>query len=912
MTAPTQDMRGLRLATPVGWLVAVAVALACVSDVAQALSIQESEAPTESGRAQEAPEDRAGSNPEEPEPTQDSSPQALASRAALEAGAEDVPVLAIHAMRLLDVGDELTLKRVLTGSKRNSVLGILQALQTSRSVSLLSEILLLASGRDDVEVSQLALDNLTRLSREQISVTTRLIKRLQEVSLSPEVRKTVIQVLGRSRNLDAVEPLIALLGSAHRSDAHGSLEELTGHSLGEDVEVWTAFWERVRGDPRDVLLERSLAAEKNARRESEQKMREEVVQARIRLMGMDVDLLVAGLSDEYAAVRLASASRLGSHPNGEQASTAIPALLTRLGYGPKGSGDSMGHSDVNGHGAGDGNGLSDDQGAARLGGNGYGRENGNGNGSGHNQLFAAEMDAQVRAALVAAVGVLGRGEPAVLDVLLSELRSGDVEMAAVAAAAFVRLRAHPEVVNPLLSYLKRAPVEEMTQVTVLRIVAQNQPAGVLEQLNEWLDPSHSPNVRAAAVAAVLASEELPRALDVVGGITLNEEIREVRYAVAKGLGDRTRGLPAEDSVRSLMLELLGRLLEDVDSSVRAEAASSLGEAGGPDGFALLDRRSRAEVDASVMMRILHALGQIGDREGVGAIGRVCASWSGDGRAELNDAAHRALLVLGDDASADEWLEMAGTLKAVGSPDLSAWSLREILLRHEGDPGSRDVVSLARGHLAEVLCLNGQANEAFQMLVELHEAGAPYPGLRLRLDLLARTAEELGLLDDAADYYLECLEELAVGDSTRLETQRGAVRTLIAAGRYEEAAPLVRDVYEQDASDNNTMYSLARVQAALGRDRAAVDTLRRLLPRIPSESESLRVEVESLLKQVEPGLQGNPAAEEGLEPGGEEAAEESSPRGKKVVSGVQMSGVLRDALDGQRARMRASLMGMAGR
>ena len=199
-----------------------------------------------------------------------------------------------------------------------------------------------------------------------------------------------------------------------------------------------------------------------------------------------------------------------------------------------------------------------------------------------------------------------------------------------------------------------------------------------------------------------------------------------------------------------------------------------------------------------------------------------------------------------------------------------------------------------------------------MLVELHEAGAPYPGLRLRLDLLARTAEELGMIDESANYYLECLDELAVGDATRLETQRGAVRALIASGRYEEAAPLVREVYEQDASDNNTMYSLARVQAALGRDQAAVDTLRRLLPRIPSESEALRVEVELLLKQVEPSLPSTPDAVEDPEDGREEVREDISPRGREAVSVGQVFVVPRDATDGQRERMEKSLMGMTDR
>lgn len=834
MTAPNQEMCGQWFATSAQRLMVVMILCFGVTGLAHAAGVQSDPQDAESSgdvvdERVPAPVDPepAVAEPAAPENEVTLSPQLLASRETLAAGKEDVPVLAIHATRLLDAGDVDTLADVLEGANPQSALGILQALQTSTSVALLSETLGLASAQEETEVSQLAMDNLVRLARERPEVTQQLIERLDVPGHVAARRRTMVIVLGRSRDLNAVEPLIELLGGPQGPDAGRALNELTGHSLGEDLEAWTEFWERSRGETRDVLLERSLAAERQARRVSEQQMREEVIQARIGSIGMDVDLLVAGLSDSYAAVRLASAQKLGSHSNGEQAATAIPTMLARLGYGTQGNGNGNGHA--NGH-------------AAPM-----------------------ENDAQVRAALVAAVGVLGRGEPVVLEVLLHELSSDDEGIAAVAAAAFVRLRNHPEVVNPLLGYLERTPVEEVTQVTVLLVVASNEPSGVLDRLSVWLGPEHTPTVRAAAVAAVLASEELPRALEAVGHVVSEEEVRDVRYALAKALGDRARSLPEDDDARPQVLVLLGQLLEDVDSSVRAEAASSLGEAGGASAFVLLERRSRAEVDASVMMRILHALGQIGEREAVGAIGRVCASWSGEGSGELNDAAHRALLVLGDGVPADGWLEMAGTLKAVGSPALSAWSLREILLRHEGDPGSREVVSLARGHLAEVLCLNGQAREAYQMLVELHEAGAPYPGLRLRLELLARTAEELALIDEAADYYLERLDELAEGDATRIETQRGAVRTLVAAGRYEEALPLVREVYEQDASDNGTMYQLARVQLALGRDRAAVDTLRRLLPRIPVQEVELRAEIEALLAQVEPTLPAPAPAEPAEQP-----------------------------------------------
>ncbi len=848
MTALGDDPLRPRIATTARLLAVAALCGAALTapSARAALRVQDGEP------AQEAGAGRGGAADDE-----DASPQVRASRRALRDGTEEVPVLAIHATRLLDAGDVRTLAEVMAGSDREAILGILQALQTTTSVALLPESIVLASKAEDPEISRLTLDYLVRLARGQSDVTERLVARLVAADLPHAAQVTIVRVLGKSRDLRAVDPLVDRVDGALGDPARRALEELTGHAFGNDRLAWRSFWDRSRDLGRDVLLERSLASEREARTETESRMREEIVQMRIRLMGSDVDQLIGGLSDEYAAVRLASAQRLASHPNGEQAATAIPVLLDRLGYGANG------HGYVNGDG----------------GTNGQGEAGGRG-----------EADPQVRAALVATLGVLGRGNAAVQDVLLSELRSGDPGIAAVAAAAFERLRDHPEVVDPLLDYVERSPVTEGTLVTVLRVVASNQPSGVLDRLAAWLDPAHSATVRAAAVAAIMASAELPAALAAVESVAGNEDVRDVRYALAKALGDRARTIPGDDPARPQVLALLGRLLDDVDASVRAEAASSVGEAGGADAFAQLDRRSRAETDAGVMVRIVTALGEIGEREGVGVIGRVLSSWTGDSAAELVDAARRALLVLGEGVAADGWLEMAGTLQEVGNPGLAAWALREILLRHEGDPGSRDVVSLARGHLAEVLCLNGQAAEAYQMLVELHEAGAPYPAPRMRLELLARTSEQLGRTSEAADWYLERLDELAEGDATRLETQRGAVRGLMGAGRWQEALPLVTELHDLDPTDNDVMFRLARVQAGLGRDHAAVATLRRLQARVPDEGDALRAEVEVLLAELEPAI----AAEDALPATGTVPSEDGAPAGESAgdatVDGAAVDGV----------------------
>lgn len=711
--------------------------------------------------------------------------QVRASRQAIEEGTQDIPVLAIHATRLLDFGDSVILANVLKGDQRSSVLGVLQALQTTTNVSLLPETIVLAASSDDVEITTLAKDNLVRLARSESSVNERLTKTLVSGSLPRDAQATILQVLGCSRDLGAVDTLMRYLSGPLAGSAGDALEELTGRSLGSDREAWTNFWKENAGVSRDVLLERSLRNERDAHLVTAARLQQEVIAARIRLMGQDVELLTAGLRDDYPAVRLASARGLRAHPNAEQAATAIPQLLARLGYSVQSNGE--GNGGTNGH---------------------EYEDLDSGSGSLEPEHVVAttivpgdeadrEPDAEVRAELVSAIGVLGRGNHTVRDVLLEEVRSGEPAIAAVAARAFERQRGEPSVVVPLLDFLARAPADEQIVITVLQVVANNQPTGVLDRLERWLDMDQPALVRSAAVAAALACTELPEALDRVSNSVGSNEVLDVRYTLGQALGNRARELALDDAARPRITSLLSELLVDVDASVRAAAATSLGESGDPLAFTILDQRSRAEADGSVMVRILNAFGEIGEIEGVAAVGRVCSTWSGDGQAELDAASRRALLAIGEGRPPGEWLDMARTLRDGGSLGLSAWALREILLRHEGDPGYGEVVSLARGHLAEVLCRDGQAEEAYQRLVELHEAGAPYPGQRLRLELLASTAEELGLVNQAADHYLARLDVLAEGDATRPETQRGAARTLMAAGRHQEALPIVQEVLERD-------------------------------------------------------------------------------------------------------------------
>lgn len=745
-------------------------------------------------------------------------PELEAQLRRLAKGDEEILTLIVVAMDVARAEAWGELSSLLDQGPDRTRVAIVSALRTLQRPELFLQVLRHGAVSADENLRQRAADHLRELAAASEAVFELLLSGFRDGELPSEQLDLIVLALGSSRRLAAVDALLDGLETSREPLARAALMELTGRRpLGTDDSpaAWRAWWEKARWKTREELLEESLLAERERHARALSERDERIVQLELRHMGQDVTRLVAGLESEYPVVRLEAARRLGAHANAEQAALAVPLLMRRLGHevelgGHDGALEATPTGDI---------GVV--PGASVL-----------------------EPDPEVRRAAVAALGVLGRDRPEVLDALSQELLSEDLATAQEAVDALARVREAPRLVSPLLDRLERGGLAEATQITALSVIAQNDPQGVAGRLVRWTGPEHAPSVRAAGVRALLIGASPAEALEHVDGLLFGEPPSDVRYAVATGLGAQLRRMQNPDDHGAQLVAMLGRLLDDLDASVRAQAAVSLGDSGQLAALNLLEQHSRVEADVNVMVRVLDAFGSLGVIDAVDTIGRVCSRWSGEGAADLELAARRALQDIGDERPADDWLGMARTVQQVGCFPLAAWCLREGLHRFDTDPSERDVVAQIRGELANVLWQARRPAEAHELLVELHEAQAPYPIASTRLDLLARTSEQLGYDDQAADFYAARLDVLAEGDSTRDENERSLARTLLAAGRPAEALPWIERLLDLDGGDNGLLEDKARAQVALGRDDDARQTYTRLLERLPDDDVETRERVEA--------------------------------------------------------------------
>lgn len=754
------------------------------------------------------------------------------ARAALRGGTADSAVLAIHASQLVDAGDIDTLRELLRSGERNTVLAILGALRVRFADGLLEAVTDVAAGTTDPEVATRAADNLRTLVQSRPDLLLALVDRLGRPEVPPDVRSLLVDVVGQSRDLRAVPALLDALTGSAAEVADRSLRELSGHhpaSPYDPAAYWPDFWQRHAGLPRDVLLERELKSARADHLAQIASKNDEIVQTRIAHMGQDIDRLMASVTDEFVRVRLAAVQRLGSHPNQEQALNAVPLLLRRLGHGA---------------------GAPSPDGVAPAGGDGTASAPA----SGAVPPTEREPAIEVRTAIVAALGVLGRGRADVQSALLDVVRAADGPIATAAVDALSRERDQPQVVPPLLQFIGRSQVSPSTLVTVLLIIAQNRPDDVFAEVAHWMKPSYGADVRAAAVEAVLADAQLGRALASVQSLAAEDEPLAVRFALAKALGKRLRtSSPPPADARPSILALLANLSDDVDPSVRAEAAASLGELRDAGALAILERRSHAETDRKVVEKLLEALGILKLEDGVPIIGRVCGQWLGDGRAQILEAAQRSLTSIADGRDAAGWLALATTLADADSPSLAAWAARETLLRFEGVQAARETVQIARGTLAEALWADGSAQDAHALLVQLHEGPATYPSYTRRLELLAQTSSALGLWEEAAGHYALLLDLQDLDDATRLALRRSYAVALMEADRHEAALREMETLMAVDASDHELDYRRALLLEELAREPEAEDLLLHLLESLPDEDVSLRDRTSRALQRVQASL-----------------------------------------------------------
>lgn len=746
------------------------------------------------------------------------------ARTTVEAGEGDVAVLAAAASKLLAAGDLDSLRTVLAGERRAAVLGLLRALtiQPPASVEpLLNDVLDLATRAavDEVAVAADALLALLAASRPQ-SVEV-LLAELRQDGLGDARRAAILRALGRSATLGVAGVLIEALEGPQAPVARAALKSLTGHDLGASASAfeWRAFFERNAGVSRDRLLEQAFAAERAQFALEKDKLMTEVIAVRLAAMGADdAGRLTAGLKDEYPAVRIEAARRLGQFVKSqEQAAVVVPALLRQLGYAASAEGGSpapVGSTDA---------------------------------------PLAPEPDMRVRVALIETLGIIGRLREDVRLALQTELRDSSDLVAAAAAAGLCQVRDQPGVVVPLLDYLDGRPTAENAEA-VLLAVAINQPTGVLARLQPWLALQQPEKVRAAAVRAVVACDAIEAALDLLARLDAEGDTQKVRWNMAVALGDRLRALPPDQPAHQHAVALLERLLDGVEPTVRAEAVSALGRAGTREVLPLLERRASVETDIGVTKRIIEALGTLQLPEGGGLIGRILAR-SKETQSTLEPEAREALAAIARDRGPEAWLLLGEAVSGAGAHTLAVACYRELIQEYEDQAEHKDAVQRARGRLANDLYLAGRAEEALKALAELEESNAPYPSKIERLELMARASESLDRYGEAAEYHLQRYALLPEGEAQRTATLKSAVTALSLAGRHTEALGHLRELAAADPENNQLLYQMAREEEATGQLDQAEVNLQRLLQRIPSDDTAFMGEVKAALTRVRDKAQG---------------------------------------------------------
>lgn len=774
-----------------------------------------------------------------------------AARAALAEGTAPDSVLAVHAGSLAQAGDLETLAGHLAGGPPPVVAAVLGAVQAHAVVGLLPELVSVAAEAADNGLRLQASAHLEDLVLAHPSVRSDLSGFLHDPERPAAHRRQVVVLLGKGRDLSVVEHLLPELDGPLAPAASEALARLSGHPqppLEEAPGAWRAFWEEHAGLTREELLELGLTSERQrAGREAQrlqgqvERLHGQLVQARLTVMDDDIERLIAGLADEYTAVRLEAARRLGDHAAREQARAALPVLLERLGATGVGDGGTNGHDQA-----------------------------------------PPEADVSVRAAIVTALGNLGQDRPEVRRCLLDQVHASEVLVAQAAVDALVNVRDQPDVVVPLLDGLDQRAPDDATLVKVLRIVRANQPQGVLDDLRPYLAEERPEEVRRWAVRAVLASAELGLALDEVVRAGSAEGPLLVRFALASGVGEAARGLAPDAPERGTILELLAALLNDPEASVRAEAASSLGESGDAGALALLTERARQEIDGSVLLAIVVALGDLGDQRAVEAIGRIAASEIVDDGPALSERTQQALLSIGSAAPPSAWFAMAETLRGVGATDLALFAVNDVLFpTREGVGADAAVADRARGLKVYLLQDKGRHDEARDLLLQIQEAGGPAPPPGEREELLARSCSALGLADEAADWWTLRLAALDEGDARLVAIRRELAQALMTADRHDEALEQLLALSEALPEDNQVMLWIGKVRMAKGQDDDARQVFARLLERLTDPADPIRLEAEQQLVQLTP-----PAEEPAPDPADDEAEDSGGPTEPAVDDGQQ--------------------------
>lgn len=371
---------------------------------------------------------------------------------------------------------------------------------------------------EEQEVREAACQSLGRLRTPK--AIGQMAAQLQEPQYPVAAKVLLISALGHTRDKEAVEPLLALLGSKEkelREAAAESLSLMAMQSFGK-IEKWQAWWDLNRVKSREQwlvdIIERLEAANKELKNENES-LKKEVAQKTIALLSEAVSQknpkpLLEAMKQGHTEVRLFAIKEVSKLND----PSVFPQII----------------------------------------------------------LLLADKEKEVRAAVVQALGEIGEEAasaqggpgPKVTDALLSALKDEEALVRERAARALGKFRQGP-VVDALIDILKR----DDTPVVLAACESLGQIGNhkAVEPLSELLN-SPEAKIRETVAVALGRLKDLRAVAPLIAALKDKEE--RVRWFAADGLGN----LKDQQAVEPLVA-----LLSDRSARVREAAAEALGKIG---------------------------------------------------------------------------------------------------------------------------------------------------------------------------------------------------------------------------------------------------------------------------------------------------------------------------------------------
>jgi HEAT repeat protein len=415
---------------------------------------------------------------------------------------------------------------------------------------------------EESEVRESACRSLGRLCTPR--AIGQMAAQLQETKCPLSAKVLLIRALGQTRDKEAVEPLLAHLGSKEKELREASQEALSlmaMQSFGKDIEKWQAWWNLNKAKSREQWLadiaERLEETNKELRSENEH-LKKEVAQKTIALLSEAVNQknlrpLLEAMKQGHTEVRLFAIREVSKFND--------PSIFPQV------------------------------------------------------VVLLADKEKEIRASAVQALGELGdetaspSGGPGttVIDLLLSALKDEEVVVREKAARALGKF--HQEaVVNALLEVLRRD--DTLVVMTACESLGQIGNQRAVEPLAGLLGSPEARLREASAVALGRLKDQRAVAPLIA---TLKDKEERVRWYAADSLGN-LRDVQA--------VEPLVALLSDKSPRVREAAVAGLGKIGsekalGPLLKALTDSDKKvvertSEALLSLKIESFEALGQLAE------------------------------------------------------------------------------------------------------------------------------------------------------------------------------------------------------------------------------------------------------------------------------------------------------------